>query len=109
MGAKLREKNGGAAQPADLSLNCKSVQARLATQWGYVRREWVDLEEIDFVGINQSCLTKMQAAEAAVRLLKEKNAQPADHCEDVLHMVRPQNCGTGYCSCIECPFKKGGK
>jgi hypothetical protein len=35
-------------------------------------------------------------------------AQPADHCEDVLHMVRPQNCGTGYCSCIECPFKKGG-
>ena len=36
-------------------------------------------------------------------------AQPADHCEDVLHMVRPQNCGTGYCSCIECLFKKGGK
>ena len=34
--------------------------------------------------------------------------QPADHSEDVLHMVRPQNCGTGYCSCIECPFKKGG-
>ena len=21
---------------------------------------------------------------------------------------RPQNCGTGYCSCIECHFKKGG-
>jgi polyhydroxyalkanoate synthesis regulator phasin len=20
---------------------------------------------------------------------------------------RPQNCGTGYCSCIECHFKKG--
>jgi len=36
-------------------------------------------------------------------------AQPADHCEDVLHMVRPQNCGTGYCSCIDCLFKKGGK
>jgi len=34
--------------------------------------------------------------------------QPADHCEDVRDMVRPQNCGTGYCSCIECPFKKGG-
>jgi regulator of replication initiation timing len=37
------------------------------------KREWVDLEEIDFVGINQSCLTKMQAAAAAARLLKEKN------------------------------------
>jgi hypothetical protein len=24
------------------------------------------------------------------------------------HTKRPQNCGTGYCSCIECPFKKGG-
>jgi LmbE family N-acetylglucosaminyl deacetylase len=23
-------------------------------------------------------------------------------------MVRPQNCGTGYCSCIECHFKEGG-
>lgn len=34
--------------------------------------------------------------------------QPADHCEDVLHMVRPQNCGTGYCSCVECLFEKGG-
>jgi hypothetical protein len=37
------------------------------------KREWVDLEEIDFVGINQSCTTKMQAAAAAARLLKEKN------------------------------------
>jgi hypothetical protein len=27
------------AQPADLNLNCKSVQARLATQWGYVKAE----------------------------------------------------------------------
>jgi hypothetical protein len=37
------------------------------------KREWADLEEIDFVGINQSCTTKMQAAAAAARLLKEKN------------------------------------
>jgi hypothetical protein len=35
------------AQPADLNLNCKSVQARLATQWGYVKREWVGLEKAD--------------------------------------------------------------
>ena len=33
------------AQPADLNLNCKSVQARLATQWGYVKREWVGLTD----------------------------------------------------------------
>jgi hypothetical protein len=26
-------------QPTDLNLNCKSVQARLATQWGYVKAE----------------------------------------------------------------------
>ena len=41
------------------------------------KREWVDLEEIDFVGINQSCTTKMQAAAAAARLLKEKNGGAA--------------------------------
>ena len=40
------------------NLNCKSVQARLAAQWGYVKAE----EE----------------------------------------QKRPQNCGTSYCSCIEC-------
>jgi hypothetical protein len=34
-------------QTADLNLNCKSVQARLATQWGYVKREWVGLEKAD--------------------------------------------------------------
>jgi hypothetical protein len=35
-------------------------------------------------------------------------AQPADHIRDATEIVRPQNCGTGYCSCIECHFKKGG-
>ena len=29
-------------QPTDLNLNCKSVQARLATQWGYVKAEQAD-------------------------------------------------------------------
>lgn len=34
-------------QPADLNLNCKSVQARLATQWGYVKAEKADHSEQD--------------------------------------------------------------
>ena len=34
----------------------------------------------------------------------------ADHIRDATKMVaepvrRPQNCGTGYCSCIECPYE----
>lgn len=34
----------------------------------------------------------------------------ADHIPDATKMVadpvkRPQNCGTGYCSCIECPYE----
>jgi hypothetical protein len=43
-----------------------------------------------------------------VYITKTPPAQPADHIRDATEMVRPQNCGTGYCSCIECPFKKGG-
>jgi hypothetical protein len=35
-------------------------------------------------------------------------AQPTGDSLSPIEMVRPQNCGTGYCSCIECHFKKGG-
>jgi uncharacterized protein YukE len=49
------------------------------------------------VGFNEAFQAVNQALE-----------QPADHVRDATKMVRPQNCGTGYCSCIECPFKKGG-
>jgi len=40
------------AQPADLNLNCKSVQARLAAQWGYVKAEKADHSEqhLDMAG-----------------------------------------------------------
>lgn len=31
---------------ADLNLSCKSVQARLATQWGYVRKDDAQTEQI---------------------------------------------------------------
>jgi hypothetical protein len=34
--------------------------------------------------------------------------QPTGDSLSPTEMVRPQNCGTGYCSCIECHFKKGG-
>jgi hypothetical protein len=43
------------AQPADLNLNCKSVQARLATQWGYVKAEKADHSEqhLDMVDLDE--------------------------------------------------------
>jgi len=37
-------------------------------------REWVGLTEQDFSAINQSSLTKLQAATCAESILKEKNA-----------------------------------
>jgi len=36
-------------------------------------RTWVGLDEKDFAAINQSCLTKLQAATGAESILKEKN------------------------------------
>jgi hypothetical protein len=35
--------------------------------------QWVGLTEKDFSAINQSCLTKLQAATSAESILKEKN------------------------------------
>lgn len=37
------------------------------------RRDWVGLTEKDFSAINQSALTKLQAATSAESILKEKN------------------------------------
>jgi hypothetical protein len=37
------------------------------------QREWMGLTEQDFSAINQSCLTKLQAATSAESILKEKN------------------------------------
>jgi len=37
------------------------------------QRQWVGLTEKDFSAINQSCLTKLQAAISAESILKEKN------------------------------------
>jgi hypothetical protein len=37
------------------------------------KREWVGLTEEDFSAINQSCLTKLQAATSAESILKERN------------------------------------
>ena len=37
------------------------------------QREWVGLTEEDFSAINQSCLTKLQAATSSESILKEKN------------------------------------
>jgi hypothetical protein len=37
------------------------------------QRQWAGLTEKDFSAINQSCLTKLQAATSAESILKEKN------------------------------------
>jgi hypothetical protein len=37
------------------------------------QRQWVGLTDKDFSAINQSCLTKLQAATSAESILKEKN------------------------------------
>ena len=48
--------------------------------WGGVdfdintKRPWIGLSETDFLAINQSCLTKLQAATSAESILKEKNS-----------------------------------
>jgi hypothetical protein len=69
--------------------------------------------------------SKREEAITALRQLLEQPLQEHDHAlEQALTRLqkryaeleakvapqqqRPQNCGTGYCSCIECPFKKGG-
>ena len=38
------------------------------------QRQWVGLTEKDFSAINQSCLTKLQAATSAESILKERNS-----------------------------------
>jgi len=37
------------AEQADMNLNCKSVQARLATSWGYVKAEQAEQEPIEYL------------------------------------------------------------
>ena len=44
-----------------------------ATQPAQEQRPWVGLTEEDFSAINQSCLTKLQAATSAESILKRKN------------------------------------
>jgi hypothetical protein len=68
------------AQPADLNLNlnCKSVQARLAAQWGYVRpATWVGLtdDEQDEIAAYHGldCMVYKPAFHAIKAKLKEKN------------------------------------
>ena len=51
----------------------KRVLAALRERLAREEREWVGLTEEDFSAINQSSLTKMQAATSAESILKEKN------------------------------------
>ena len=42
-------------------------------EWKAAQRPWQGLTEENFVTINQSCLTKLQAAASAESILKERN------------------------------------
>ena len=50
-----------------------TYKAALAQPAQLAQRTWVGLDEKDFSAINQSCLTKLQAATSAESVLKEKN------------------------------------
>lgn len=53
----------------------KSAAIRIATSLGWEpKRTWVGLTEKDFSAINQSSLTKLQAATSAESILKKKNS-----------------------------------
>jgi hypothetical protein len=63
------------AQPADLNLNCKSVQARLAAQWGYVKREWVGLTETQKVDLAGNWFAEDWAITKGVGMLHDYDAK----------------------------------
>jgi hypothetical protein len=59
---------------ADIGIKSDKTIAALRTAIEQAeKREWVGLTEKDFSAINQSCLTKLQAATSAESILKEKN------------------------------------
>jgi type V secretory pathway adhesin AidA len=57
--------------PADFGESHRALP--LYTTPPAAQRTWVGLTEKDFSAINQSCLTKLQAATSAESILKEKN------------------------------------
>jgi hypothetical protein len=60
----------------DLNLSCKSVQHRLATQWGYVKaREWVGFTHEELAWLNEALNLggRFAVIEAIEAKLKEKN------------------------------------
>jgi hypothetical protein len=63
------------AKMRSLSLADANVQSWQQALAAAPLREWVGLTEQDFSAINQSCLTKLQAATCAESILKEKNGQ----------------------------------
>lgn len=60
-----------AAQPAQEPVTWAGVDFDINTT--PPQRPWVGLTEKDFSAINQSCLTKLQAATSAESILKKKN------------------------------------
>ena len=60
----------------DLNLSCKSVQHRLATQWGYVKsNEWVGLTDDDIWEVfkDHDPMRYIEFSRAIEAKLKEKN------------------------------------
>jgi hypothetical protein len=58
----------------DLNLSCKSVQHRLATQWGYVKsNEWVGLTDEEIWAEGADNVLDVYFARDIEAKLKEKN------------------------------------
>jgi hypothetical protein len=83
--ARIKELEAQLAQPAQEPVAWMQADHEHISLWEDVyhtiplytkppQREWVGLTEKDFSAINQSCLTKLQAATSAESILKEKNS-----------------------------------
>ena len=66
-----------AARAQELNLNCKSVQKRLATQWGYVKADQAEQEPLmDYERINALREGEQNGAEDAYFFVRPENDTP---------------------------------
>ena len=67
-----------AARAQELNLNCKSVQKRLATQWGYVKADQAEQEPMmDYERINALREGEQNGAEDAYFFVRPENDTPS--------------------------------
>ncbi len=79
------------------------------------RREPTRQSYAAMAGAVRALVSERDALRAELATVKDslivkpmQDTPPADHAEQLLGMVRPQNCGTRHCSCIECVMTPAG-